>query len=125
MSTEREDCRMRLKTDHNVSLTIWLSLTVTMLTGVWKGSVRCWYAALQTQMRRSPDTSLPSSGEEEGQRRKGRREERREGRREGRREEEREERRVEGRKEEGRGKEGGRKGRGEGGGEGGREERSN
>ena len=64
---------MRLKTDHNVSLTIWLSLTFTMLTGVWKGSICCWYAALQThhKMREGPDTSLPSSGEEEGQRRKG------------------------------------------------------
>ena len=108
-----KDCRMSLKTHHNVSLTIWLSLTVTTLTGVGKGSVCCWYAALQTPQNKRMSSikywarhffSTFRGGGREGRRGEGKKERREEGGgqgggKEGGREEGREERREEGREE--------------------------
>ena len=109
-----KDCRMSLKTHHNVSLTIWLSLTVTTLTGVGKGSVCCWYAALRTPQNKRMSSikywarhfsSMFREGGREGRRGEGKKERREKGGgqgggKEGGREEGREERRKEGREEE-------------------------
>lgn len=87
-----KDCRMSLQAHHNVSLTIWLSLTVTTLTGVGKGSVCCWYAALQTPQNKRMSSikcwarhfsSTFRGGGREGRRGEGKKERREKGRGQG------------------------------------------